>query len=489
MYNHCLAIRHNNLAGYPQIPPFDPEEPNLVYKAVRQCLLDLEMDVNHINTKDWSPFSDIIQPGNTVVIKPNLVLHTADKSLQEYTTTHPSVIRPIIDYVWKALKGEGKIIVGDACSAEADFDEIISRNGFKSMIDILRLREVNVELRDFRALKVTTANGIWTDDVKTNDVNPESQIVALGTESQLADKKYSKAIFHGAGYDIKSTNHHHNNKVHEYSVSKDILNADVVISVPKFKTHRKAGITCCLKNLVGINTDKNYLPHFAMGSINMGGDEMPEIKTGNVFLLRSYNWVRENIIAHTWKTLGKPAVAILGLLKKNHDKHSKTTGELSKDVDLAKWLHCKLSGQEIAAGAWPGNETICRMILDLNRIFLCCDRDGKLKEKTDRKFFYVVDAIGIGMGNGPTHPSPVNTGLVAAGWNGLSIDTQLLTLMNIDPEQFTLYSMARKKDWMKIDSQGDCLYNGKIVETTDRIPLKLIGPDNWESKFDPESRE
>jgi len=38
---------------------------------------------------------------------------------------------------------------------------------------------------------------------------------------------------------------------------------------------QKAGITVSLKNLVGINGDKNWLPHHTEGNPNNGGDEHP----------------------------------------------------------------------------------------------------------------------------------------------------------------------------------------------------------------------
>ncbi|MEG1873842.1 MAG: DUF362 domain-containing protein, partial [Ruthenibacterium sp.] len=277
---------------------------------------------------------------------------------------------------------------------------------------------------------------------------------------------------------------------------KTILQADVVISAPKFKTHRKAGITCCLKNLVGINTDKNYLPHFAMGAANMGGDETPGIEKKNVWRVRSYNWAREHIISHTWRFLGGPGAKMLRFLRgREIEKPIQTavqpTGEktpvpqsnapqaVSKDTDLAKWLHNKLSGQPVAAGAWAGNETICRMILDLNHIFLCCGRDGILQKNTDRKYFYVVDAVKIGMGDGPTHPVPAEAQVVAAGWNGLAIDTALLALLNVKAEAITLYQMATCQVWMHTDEDGAKYFNGQPLTKQDKLPLTLLPPTGW----------
>jgi len=497
MHRISTAITHRQ-SDYPVTNPFDasiqyPEFPsnhlsnerNDVYDMVRQTLIDLEMDKSNIGTESWSPFCELVTPGDVVVIKPNLVLNTADPGIQSCTTTHPSVIRPIIDYCQKALKGQGKIIVGDCPAAEADFNEIVSRTGLRDMIINMQKRGAPVELKDFRAVRVVTENGIWVSDQKNTDDIGKGKIVELGSESLLAENKYSKAKFHGAGYDIKETNRHHKGNTHRYCVSEDILSADVVISVTKFKTHRKAGITNCLKNLVGINADKNYLPHFSMGASNMGGDEMPEIPKNRVFLMRSYNWFREYILAYSWRIIGRPAVAFLRLIFKKRDHNrtqsDSTTGDAPpKDEDLARALHAKISKQTVTAGAWSGNETICAMILDLNRIFLCCDKDGMLKEKTDRRYFYIADAIEAGMGNGPTHPTPVFCGIIAAGWNGFSLDTSLLKLFNIDHKAIPLYRLAEKQEWIHRHGNGINLINGENLSgAIDNLPA-LIPPENWD---------
>ena len=54
---------------------------------------------------------------------------------------------------------------------------------------------------------------------------------------------------------------------HQYLIAREVIEADVVINVPKLKTHRKAGITGALKNLVGINGNKDYLPHHRLGGV------------------------------------------------------------------------------------------------------------------------------------------------------------------------------------------------------------------------------
>ena len=492
----AVVYDHNT---YPKTSPFDasmfyPEfssalianEENCIYSMVRQTFIDLEMDQVNVGTESWSPFREIVNPGDTVVIKPNLVINTCDPDIQHCTTTHPSVIRPIIDYCWKALKGYGKIIVGDCPGAEADFDKIVTCTGLDDMICKLQQRGIAVELKDFRAVRVVMENGIWVREQHNTKKAAEVQILDLGSESLFADSRYNNVKFRGAGYDIKATNRYHHASVHKYCVSKDIISADVVISVPKFKSHRKAGITCCLKNLVGINADKNYLPHFALGSTNMGGDEMPEISGNRVFLLRLYNWFREFILAYSWKILGKPAAALLRILHQKQtskadsaSKNKKLLDKQSKDVDLARFLHARIAQCPVAAGAWPGNETICRMILDLNHIFLCCGKDGILRDITDRKIFYVADAVEIGMGNGPTHPTPLNGGLIAAGWNGFALDTAILKLFGIDYHVIPLYQLAEKFDWIHYNGSGIQLLNGQLLTGPLETLPKLVAPENW----------
>ena len=54
-------------------------------------------------------------------------------------------------------------------------------------------------------------------------------------------------------YNLNLMKEHYNPKKNEYLIPNTILEADVIINLPKPKTHRKAGITGAMKNFVGIN--------------------------------------------------------------------------------------------------------------------------------------------------------------------------------------------------------------------------------------------
>lgn len=481
----CLVIDEN--VKYPTQAPYDPcenyvefdDSPNVcvsnqVYGLVRDALLHLGLDKENIGKKAWSPFKDIVSPGDTVLIKPNMVIVPKNERAQNYVTTHASVIRPIIDYVWKALDGDGKIVVGDAPQAETDFDDVIRKNGIKGMIDELKHRGINVEYKDFRDLKVKMSDGVWVDEVPIA-YHPGNKVINLGKNSMFYNPSEVKQIkYCGGGYNFEKTRKHHCGETQEYRVSKEVLDADVVISIPKMKTHKKAGITCCMKNLVGINVDKDYLPHYTMGDSHDGGDEMPTLVGARYWLIKIINFLKLNILYKHWKQIGK----LVSKLLKYFDRKQKDDDELYAK-NSAKNIFTRLSGNDIFQGAWSGNDTIWKMILDLNKIFLYVDKDGNLCDKPVRKVFYIVDGIICGAGDGPMEPQPVNAGLIVAGDNAFNIDMAILELFGIDSDKIPLYHHAVfEKHWLV---PFECSKKEIIIKSNNgKFDKKLLAPTGWD---------
>ena len=77
----------------------------------------------------------------------------------------------------------------------------------------------------------------------------------------------SNGIYQVSDYDKADTATFHHDTVHDYEINSDILQADVVINFCKPKTHRLAGITAAMKNMVGITYNKACLPHRSAGSV------------------------------------------------------------------------------------------------------------------------------------------------------------------------------------------------------------------------------
>src|SRR3989338_4998603 len=100
-----LNAPFNPPEAYPDLPftisdtECDPS--NEIYPKVRELFFQLGMDKNNYGKKNWNPFKDLIKSGDKVVIKPNWVLDVSQYDINALIT-HMSVIRPLIDYAWKA---------------------------------------------------------------------------------------------------------------------------------------------------------------------------------------------------------------------------------------------------------------------------------------------------------------------------------------------------------------------------------------------------
>jgi hypothetical protein len=289
------------------------------------------------------------------------------------------------------------------------------------------------------------------------------RIIDLGKLSYHSDIDGQWQKYSITGYDKVLG---HTNKRHCYHISNTILRANVIISVPKLKTHRKAGITVCLKNFVGINTSKVFLPHHRVGSLLEGGDEYP---------------VKPSIIPTLLKTL-----KILVL---------KTP--IAKEFGSLAWKQMKSSKKsvraksyEISEGAWYGNDTLWRTILDLNQIVMYCDQNGKLKSQPPRKFLYIVDGIIAQEGEGPMEGKPKKCGIIILGMNPCAVDYVATKIMGLNyklvkqvTEPFkrkntTVYPLV-KFDINDITVTSNVREYEKIHELTREKSLKFSAPVGW----------
>ena len=193
--------------------------------------------------------------------------------------------------------------------------------------------------------------------------------------------------------------------------------------MPKLKTHRTAGITCCLKNLVGINTYKNYLPHYSEGGPSDGGDQFPF----------------ENLNAR----IEGPVAA---LIKQKILRHPRLARYLTSLNTIGKKVFGD-SKNVVRNGSWYGNDTMWRMILDLNKALLYANADGTMRQEPivqAKRYIGVVDAVLAGEGEGPLSPDPVAMGLLVCGTNPAAIDAVCATLMGFDPLKIPPVSRAFK---------------------------------------------
>lgn len=457
-------------------PPYHPQEPypeypfsasNLVgpsnpaYAAVRESLCRLGLDAQRYGTSSWNPFSQLVRPGETVVLKPNLVrdFRETKPGHDDCVITHGAVIRAVADYVALALGDRGLIVVADAPHNDADFARIREIAGLDQLQDLYRAHaRVPLEVRDLRPECARKIDGVIVGHERLAgdplgyvavDLGDLSMFAPLATE--LCEKLY------GSEYDMQELRRHHREGRHAYLLSKTVLAADVVISLPKLKTHKKTGLTVNMKNLVGINGNKNLLPHHREGTPAQGGDQFPDD--------RMSNRVERSLVARF-----KQAFPLLGPLRPIVAGPVKAIG---------KRIFGDTNTNKIRSGNWYGNDTTWRMVIDLNRILFYADSAGRVHDRPVRRIFSVVDGI-IGMdGNGPMDGDAIHAGVVLAGQNPIAVDLvaartmgldvrkvpllrEALTphrrpLLDFDPSRITVSSNESAYDRRLDDFEGPCL--------------------------------
>lgn len=380
---------------------------NNVYEMVRDGFIMMGLDKEHVGTAEWNPLGEIIHHGDYVLLKPNMVLH--ENHIKENGTecliTHPSIVRAVLDFVVIALHGTGHIVVGDAPLQSCDFDKLIQEQGYLEIVEFYHKRGIEIELRDFRLVKSQVNHGIV--HVIDKKENGDCVAVNIGELSEHQDDGYDRLRV--TNYNPDEMQIHHNKAVHEYLIAGPILSADVIINLPKPKTHRKAGLTGALKNLVGINGNKDWLPHHKKGSVYSGGDEY---KNRNIF-----KSLEANLLDFTNRKANRGAVyaQFLRILRSGCFVLGKLT-----------------ASDQYHEGSWYGNDTIWRTIVDLNRILLYCDKKGIIQREKQRRIFIIGDMIVSGEGEGPLMPSPVEKGILLFGWNPVAFDTVAADIMGFD---------------------------------------------------------
>lgn len=422
--------------GYPAEPPYSPAvdhpeypfdsrtlstAPNPAYEGVRESLCLLDLDKNSFDTAQWNPLGEIIHPGDTVVLKPNFVrdFRETKPGHGNCLITHGSVIRAVLDYVYIAVGGKGRVIICDAPHSDADFEAICRIAGLDEIQGFYRRwADFNVEVLDLRPEQTKKINGVIVGHTSLPG-DPAGYVkVNLGEHSMFTEINDVCHLLYGSEYNVDELHGHHHDNVHEYLISKTVLNADVVISLAKLKTHKKTGITVNMKNLVGINGNKNWLPHHREGTPSQGGDQFAD--DGRMHRIER---AVMSCFRRLFPLLGpfRPLIAL-------------------PIMQLGKWIFGDTNADAIRSGNWYGNDTTWRMVIDLNRILMYTDNNGKLHNTPVRRCFYVVDAIISGEGNGPLDPTPKHAGVVIAGFNPVAVDLVCARLMGFDYRKLPILS-------------------------------------------------
>src|SRR5262249_32950218 len=158
------------------------------------------------------------------------------------------------------LGGKGTIRIADGPQTDADFDALKERSGLAALVGFYRSVGCRVELVDLRRERWLAKGGLTRRRVSLP--GDPAGCASVGPRGESAFSSYRlSGRFYGADYDVEETRGFHAGGRHEYIVCRSALEADVIVNIPKLKTHKKTGVTISLKNLVGVNGHRNCLPH------------------------------------------------------------------------------------------------------------------------------------------------------------------------------------------------------------------------------------
>jgi uncharacterized protein (DUF362 family) len=339
-------------------------------------------------------------PGQ-VLFKPNLIHHRhLTGGDYQAVVTQPEVL----DLAWRAadlLALSEERVVADAPQSDADFNLILEQTGLQRWG-----QERGTQLIDLRKISFEGRNEVVVRRHELPGDPAGAAMVNLGSFSAFSG--LDGRTYYGADYDVAYTNAHHVGETHEYLYSRTALQSALVFNIPKLKTHKKSGVTLSMKNLVGLNADKNLLPHHTLGTPRNGGD---------AYMVSDR---RQRLEAGIIRSV-KPFLARSGLASRAAGVVKPVARRFFGDT-----------GEVVRSGNWWGNDTVWRMILDLNRVLIYAKPDGSLANTPQRRTVSLVDGMVSGNGNGPEAPDPLRTNVVIAGTDFVAVDIVAATLMGFD---------------------------------------------------------
>ena len=432
---------------YNSDPPFHPGQrypelafteagryPNLPYELLRTLLHKLGLDEENFGTPRWNPLGGYIQPGQTVLLKPNFVTSFNGSGSDLFAVvTHPSILRALVDYAYRALQGQGRIIIADAPEMSCQWDDLMAAQRLDTIQQWYQERlQFQVDYYDLRNFAMRDPHQVpYAGNRVARPGDPQGHtVVNLGRNSAFFGLPSEN--YYGADFDRTETIRHHHGETHEYSISNSFLRADVILSVPKMKVHKKVGVTLNLKGLVGANTNKNYLIHYRVGSPSQSGDQLPDgISSGDQWKVQVQRWLYDHALARQSRAGDLIYSTFRGLYR-----------------GLIKpWQPISKQTRILDGGNWHGNDSAWRMTSDLAKILFFADANGVLQSSRQRRMFCVVDGIIAGEREGPLAPAAKASGCLVMGENPFAVDLVTTRLMGFDPRKIRQFDVMSDTRW------------------------------------------
>jgi uncharacterized protein (DUF362 family) len=431
--NPILSVILDPNLGYPDASEgFSPDESfpeyryasisktrNDVYRAVRECIAQTGLDNARYGSPEWNPLAELVMPGSRVFVLCNFVQHRRpNESTEDFLgkCTHGSVVRAIVDYLLIAVGESGRVTFGNAPLQSANWQALMTDTGAQSVVQFYKTVGAAVEARDLRLLVSERGRAGDIKHIEERD-EAEGVLVDLGERSMFSDLNGQGGNFRVSDYDPARTQQFHSAGRHRYVISREVLNSDVVFSLPKLKTHQKVGLTCGLKGFVGAVAHKDCLAHHRFGSPKIGGDEYPVDPLGVKQLVSRFH---DSVQGTSPKALKGNLLRVLDRVTRHTlDQFASTT-----------------------AGSWYGNDTAWRMASDVSRILVYGNSFGLLTNVPQRRHLMMVDGVIGGQGEGPLAPEAIHSGALIFSDDVAMGDWAAARLIGFDPRKVPLLREA-----------------------------------------------
>ncbi|MFQ5768655.1 MAG: DUF362 domain-containing protein, partial [Acidobacteriota bacterium] len=461
-------------------PPYDPPVrfpqqaegaagDNHVYASVTHLLAAMGPDSEGRGCASWNPLGDLVGPGGCIVLKPNMVRHChGSAGPLEAVVTDPRLIRAVLDLAVRAVAPGGEVVLADSPLQSCDFPALVAALHLREMIQAQPCRDVRVRILDYRREAVIKGpDGLIVRRTPLAG-DPDGYVaVDLGSESALKNLVSPRRAFRVTQYDRTVLARHHDGLRHEFLVPRSLLAADLVVSLPKLKTHRKAGLTGALKNLVGINGAKSWLPHHRSGSLSEAGDEY------------RYRCLRKRAMSRIWERMDRsPSPGARRFLNLVQDL-IRRSGSIWPFPD------------PYFEGSWWGNITLPAMVCDLNRIIMYARKNGELASRPCRRLLVLVDGLMAGEGEGPLEPTPRYLGVLMAGFNPVAVDWAAATMMGFDPVRLPILTcplVPHRRPLVNFDPStlqvGEVSSDGMVrfsslLDLASAVERPFVPPSGW----------
>lgn len=467
-----VALRRLPRAVYSDAPDLLPDEalpelpglavgaaPNPLFRAVRQCLRDAGLDADAHNSPAWNPLGDLVPRGGRVLVLVNFVYQRlgARESRADFEAkcTQAAVLRPLLAYLCKAVGPEGRVVFGNAPVQGASWPALLGDTGAGRLLETLRREGTTprVEAVDLRG---------WV--LGEDRARAEGVSVDLGAESLLEGAEGNRD-YRVLQYDPARTARFHGPGQHTYRIAREALGADLIVSVPKLKTHAKVGVTGALKGCVGAIAEKDCLAHHRHGDPALGGDEYPAAHP----LVRAASAVGDRV----W-----------------HRGPVSPLTRAGRALERALYAVTHRLGMP-SGGSWPGNDTCWRMALDIARCLRFADRAGTLRDTPQRRHVVLMDGVVGGEGNGPLRPRAVPSGCVLFAQDPFAADVVASAVMGFDPRRVRQVGRATGMARYPVTDLGlddvRPLVDGAEVSWLDlpgRVCRRFAPPDAWRGSME-----